>query len=368
MNENRKSAYSLRRLKLAATIALSFAAIQAWAGTITVGGACLLQDAITAAETDTAKGGCAAGAGADTVVLSSDVVLTAAGGTTGFELTGLPPIGSTITIQGNGHIIARDPSAAGFMMIQVTSSGVLTLDHVTLSGGSGNNVGGIDNQGHLTIVDSTISGNTGSNAGGVINENLNATDATLTVVRSLFADNHGSGNGGAIFNDAGLAQLSNCTLSGNSAAFGGGLDNFPSFGSKPAANATLDHCTLSGNTASTESGQILNQNDAQVTLIGTVINGEYNCQGNAPTANGGANFGSDGSCTGTTLLTGFDATLRDNGGPTLTHALLIGSDAINAGGACGLATDARGVARGSHCDSGSYEFNDTIFRNGFEAP
>lgn len=368
MNENRKSASSLRRLKLATAITLSVAASQTWAGTITVGGTCLLQDAITAAETDTATGGCVAGSGADTVVLTGDVSITAAGGTTGFEPTGLPPVGSTITIQGNGHAIARDPAAASFMMIQVKSTGVLTLDHVTLSGGSGNNVGGIDNQGHLAIVDSTITGNTGSNVGGVINDNPNATDSTLTVVRSLFSDNHGSGNGGAIFNYAGHAQLSNCTLSGNSAAFGGGLDNDPTFFSKPAATATLDHCTLSGNTASAESGQILNQNDAQVTLIGTVINGEYNCQGNAPTIDGGANLGSDNSCTGSTLLTGFDAQLRDNGGPTLTHALLLGSSAIDAGGACGLATDARGVARDAHCDSGAYESNDHIFRNGFETP
>jgi len=118
-----------------------------------------------------------------------------------------------------------------------------------------------------------------------------------------------------------------------------------------------------------ESGQILNQGDATVTLIGTIISGEFNCQGNAPTTDGGANFGSDNSCTGTTLLTGFDSVLRDNGGPTMTHALLPGSDAIDAGGACGLATDQRGVARSDgHCDSGAFESNDTIFTDGFEGP
>jgi hypothetical protein len=51
--------------------------------------------------------------------------------------------------------------------------------------------------------------------------------------------------------------------------------------------------------------------------------------------------------------------LAANGGPTLTHALLSGSPAIDAaaGTAC-PATDQRGVARpqGGACDIGSYEY------------
>ncbi len=50
--------------------------------------------------------------------------------------------------------------------------------------------------------------------------------------------------------------------------------------------------------------------------------------------------------------------LADNGGPTLTHALLPGSPALDAGNdaACS-ATDQRGVSRpqGAHCDIGAYE-------------
>jgi hypothetical protein len=51
--------------------------------------------------------------------------------------------------------------------------------------------------------------------------------------------------------------------------------------------------------------------------------------------------------------------LADNGGPTLTHALLAGSPAIDAADAAVCpATDQRGVARpqGSACDVGSFEF------------
>jgi hypothetical protein len=51
--------------------------------------------------------------------------------------------------------------------------------------------------------------------------------------------------------------------------------------------------------------------------------------------------------------------LTDNGGPTLTHALLPGSPAINAGDCSGgtISRDQRGVTRplGSACDIGAYE-------------
>ena len=94
---------------------------------------------------------------------------------------------------------------------------------------------------------------------------------------------------------------------------------------------------------------------------------------------GGNNFADDTTCSpipALTLtsaiqgtLTGLDPVLMDNGGPTMTHALLAGSNAIDAAGACGLPTDQRGVARMGDCDSGAFEFvgctevvlaNDTI--------
>ena len=49
--------------------------------------------------------------------------------------------------------------------------------------------------------------------------------------------------------------------------------------------------------------------------------------------------------------------LADNGGPTLTHALLAGSPAIDAADtAVCPATDQRGVARDAACDVGAFEF------------
>jgi len=51
--------------------------------------------------------------------------------------------------------------------------------------------------------------------------------------------------------------------------------------------------------------------------------------------------------------------LADNGGPTQTHALASGSNAINTGlqEFC-PDTDQRGTDRDSRCDVGAYEFED----------
>jgi hypothetical protein len=96
-----------------------------------------------------------------------------------------------------------------------------------------------------------------------------------------------------------------------------------------------------------------------------------NCSGTV--TNGGYNLDSDGSCGfGTTnhSLSGTTdnplnpqlGSLANNGGPTLTHALLAGSPAIDKGNSFGATTDQRGVARpqGAAPDIGSFEAEDTI--------
>jgi hypothetical protein len=106
-----------------------------------------------------------------------------------------------------------------------------------------------------------------------------------------------------------------------------------------------------------------------LTLTNTIITGNqwYACEkfASGTTGNvvsGGNNLVQDDSCNpvGSDLIVG-DALLgplADNGGPTLTHALLSGSPALDAAdpAAC-PATDQRGVARpqGAGCDVGAFE-------------
>ena len=59
---------------------------------------CSLGDAIKAANTDMAVGGCNAGSGADTITLTANILMDGA----------LPYINSTITLEGGGFTIDAD--------------------------------------------------------------------------------------------------------------------------------------------------------------------------------------------------------------------------------------------------------------------
>jgi hypothetical protein len=327
---------------LALWLALGQLPVQA--ATIPVEGACTLVDAITAANTDTATGGCQAGSGADKIVLlaGSTHTLTQVNYST-YGRTGLPVIASVITIAGHGSTIARASGAPAFRLVAVNSTGDLTLQETTVSGGempAGRSGGGVANYGGtLTIRHSTISGNVASFGGGMANFG-----GTLTVANS--------------------------TISGNYASSGGGVANFRVYGYGGVATLTLDRTLISGNYASDRGGgpEIYNGTDD------TVVAHTYNLFGVDGTA-GVAGFSPGASDivppAGVRLRDILEPTLADNGGPTKTHALVPGSPAIDAAGpvcldANGnpLTTDQRRRPRPvdgdgdeiAACDIGAFEF------------
>ncbi len=114
------------------------------AATIDVDGVnCTLAAAITAANTDTASGGCVAGSGADILTLrpNSTHTLTRIDNNT-FGPTGLPVVASEILIEGNGATIERKKgSAPEFRILAVNDSGKLTLKQARVSGGSIDSIG-----------------------------------------------------------------------------------------------------------------------------------------------------------------------------------------------------------------------------------
>jgi hypothetical protein len=83
----------------------------------------------------------------------------------------------------------------------------------------------------LTVSGCTLSGNSAANGGGIAN------DGMLTVTGSIVSGNSGYLGGGGIAN-FGTATVSNSTLLGNSATFaeGGGINNF---GTATVSNNTL---------------------------------------------------------------------------------------------------------------------------------
>ena len=227
------------------------------AATISVSAGCTLIDAITAANTDTATGGCPAGSGADTIVLpaGSRQTLTEVNNDT-YGPTGLPLIRSVITIEGQGSTMVRDNTAPDFRMIAVHSTGELTLQETTVSGGvvapggdpDRDSGGGVANYGGIvTVTNSTISGNVANSGGGVAYSGGGVANlgGTLTVTNSTITGNVAN-RGGGVANYGGIVTVTDSTISGNAGGTGvaGGVYNDSS------GTLTVTNSTISGNSGS----------------------------------------------------------------------------------------------------------------------
>jgi hypothetical protein len=218
----------------------------------------------------------------------------------------------------------------------------------------------------MSITNNTFSGNTaGGYGGGVSNDAGNA-----SIGGSTF-NNNSSYNGGGVEN-SGTLNLTNSTLSANHAlasgvnitATGGGLYWV-------AGSIGMLNVTLNANTASWQGGNIYagGSTNPSITAKNTLIafGSPNNCD--AAISSQGNNLESANTCG---LNAGGDkinrnpniGPLQNNGGSTLTHALLVGSPALDAGTNSGCpTTDQRGNTRprdgdrngSAVCDIGAYE-------------
>ena len=235
-------------------------------------------------------------------------------------------------------------------VFHITGSVSVTISSVTVRNGNTVDNGGgfLNNGGVLTVISSTIRSNRASNNGGGI-----FNGGALKLVNSTVSTNTAVFNGGGIMHSGGAMTVTNSTLSGNSAADGGGF--YINGGS-----SLLTNITLSNNTATLGAG--IAQSSGTVALKNSIV---YNaisgvdCSGTI--ISNGNNLNGDGTCNFTKIsdLPAVNpqlAPLQDNGGPTLTHALLVGSPAIDAGDdAFCPGTDQRGAPRYVICDIGAYE-------------
>jgi len=251
--------------------------------TVANDGACTLREAINNAnsDSDTTGGDCAAGAGADIISFAADYTITLVG-------SQLPVVTSEMTITGNGAantIIQADaaPDTATYRVLQVASTGNLTLDGVTVRHGHcagscatyGGVGGGILNYGGTLIVtDSTLSHNSASGfggGGGIANASYRDQtnsfhEAMLTVTGSTLSGNSANGGEGGGISNSGTLIVTDSTLSGNSAnGSGGGIYNH-------ASTVSVTDSILSGNTANTWGGGIAN-NSGTVTVTNSTISG-----------------------------------------------------------------------------------------------
>lgn len=225
-----------------------------------------------------------------------------------------------------------------------------SVDHSTIArNGRGFSVG----RGRLTIANSTISGN--SPGGGIYASSVPRGGVQVRLTNSTVTGNSAGEGGGLYIEDDIYASsrlyLVNTTVAFNRATYSGG-----GVAQRGEEDAWLDfwNSIVAQNTAPVApdiglgSGEY-SQVSATYSLIGDgtgsgILNEGGNLVGNVPPY--------------AAPIDPLLGPLGKNGGPTPTHALLIGSPAIDAGTAEGCpATDQRGVLRpqGKACDMGSLE-------------
>jgi predicted outer membrane repeat protein len=213
----------------------------------------------------------------------------------------------------------------------------------TGTGGDGDG-GGIDNSGTLSVIDSTFSGNSATGGkGGAPGDGVGggiANSDALSLTNSTFNANSAVDLGGAIAS-SGAASISYITTADNSAADGGGIA--VTAGSPPVVSS-ID------------------------SVFQNVVGGNLSVVAGSSFRSLGHNLFSD---TPNVSLQPTDLVntepllgpLANNGGPTLTQALLPGSPAINAGiPVAGIHTDQRGAPRPAHTapDIGAFQVQPSL--------
>jgi len=178
--------------------------------------------------------------------------------------TGELLVDKSVTINGAGtDLLAVDGNATS-SVFQIGTGETVTISDLTIRNGhSGSRGGGIDNEGGSTmnITNCTVSGNTAGGGeisgfgGGIFNS------GTLTIVNSTVSGNATvgiSGGGGGIVN-SGTLTIVNSTVTGNTATQGAGINN-----GGDAATVTITNSTFSGNAASAYGGACFNAATLQI--------------------------------------------------------------------------------------------------------
>ncbi len=286
---------------------------------------------------------------------------------------------SGLTIR-NGRVTGSTAEGGG---INNLSTGIVTLDSCNIinnkAEGSSARGGGIfnnNNAGKMYLnycrvendtSHSTGAGGTSSRGGGIYTNSSLAVGNVVEINNCLIANNRASSNqsgstvwgGGLASNGNGKFTIVNSNISGNSSADDGGGVYGP--------GVTLSFVTISNNIAGTSGG-------GSAGSVATVIKNSLiagNSAPNGPDCAGTLNsqgYNLIGNTSGTTItgdptgnildVSAGLAPLADNGGPTLTHALLPGSPALNTGNCDpAVTTDQRGFSRpqDGQCDIGAFE-------------
>jgi CSLREA domain-containing protein len=270
----------------------------------------------------------------------------------------------------------------------------ISLDRTAIAGNRASQSGGALRIGSRALIrNTTISGNTAGLNGGGIAAN-GTSDVSVLIEDTTISGNTSLGNpggGGGIYSSNQLL-LENVTISSNAANTNGGgiliaeggtlkINNVTIFGNQSDANrdgkGTGGGIRFEGTTIHTLTNSIIagNRDDTGFAPDCSLVAGELvTSYSHITNSAGGCIFVGVGDVVNTAA--GIDAFLANNGGSTLTHALLPGSPAIDTGNPAGCATsfkgtlmtDQRGYSRVfdgdgdgiARCDKGAYEVDQVI--------
>jgi len=349
------------------------------AGTYTLTVGSTGENAAAGGDLDVTRDTTIVGAGATSTIIQGSTTSVGSGLDRLFEIrsSGTDFALSKVTIRRfNAH------GDAGGAILSIDKTNSVTLSFVALLNNfSGDDGGAVAALGDLEITDSVVSSNESS--GATIDQGqgdltirrttFSGNDSNHGVVRvggggsglidrSLFKNNVLGATGGGIavqvgreLVDANSMTLRNSTLTGNSG-------QAPVVFAGPNTSLAIRSVTLAGNDAAGITAS------AGTTMKNSIVadNSAGNCEDQSPVSSG-YNLDTGNSCglNGTGDIVNGDpklGSLKDNGGPTDTMALLSGSDAIDAGSGCPSA-DQRGISRPKDgdsdgtatCDIGAYE-------------
>ena len=263
------------------------------------GADCSLREAITAANTNAAYGGCTAGSGTDTITVSVAGTLTLT--------SALPAITSDMTIDGgsqagfivSGNNLYHPFTVTGGATIYVTITR-MTITNGLVSSWPG---GGCIGASNATLIVSGVTIDsctaTSSNNGGAIS----TSNASLTVEDSQITNNRttsGSTNGGGIYVQGPAFVMTNSLVSGNHVAEGASGGNGGGMYLGTYQPSRLENVTVSSNTTGAGgNGAGINLNSGTYRLSNVTLSG-----------NSGA--GQGGGLANTASATIRNSTIADN--------------------------------------------------------
>ncbi|MBR2004301.1 MAG: fibronectin type III domain-containing protein, partial [Thermoguttaceae bacterium] len=244
-----------------------------------------------------------------TISLASSLIVTKAGTTIDasslYDVTNDAP---GLTLDGRGE--------NGVLIIGGAKEGAaISLNGLTITGGSGVNGGGVNASGNLEMANCRVVGNAASTYGGGVYLSGGASTFTNCAISDNTISNagaHADGYGGGVYIFGGASTFTNCAISGNAISSAGDHAHSRGGGVYISGASAFTNCAISGNTIS--------------------------CAGNYAYDDGGGVYVSDGSSTFTNCAIS-DNTASSGGGvyvsggsPTFTNCAISDNTASVGGG------------------------------------